>query len=92
MFVKSYERIAYYNNLALNDYMKNEPGDRNVEVYKNNLDEETRLFKDRCIKALVNSSPPLFRKTVPFEDWPTAMLYLNQNRDFVLQLYKGKDV
>jgi hypothetical protein len=90
-FVKSFERITYYNNLALNDYIKSGASERNIEVYKNNLDEEMRLFKSRCVKTLVDSKPALFRKMVSFDDWPTAMLYLNENRDFVLQLYKGKD-
>tara|TARA_Y100000310_G_C20293571_1_gene628322 strand:+ start:37 stop:447 length:411 start_codon:yes stop_codon:yes gene_type:complete len=90
MFVKSFERIVYYNNLALNDYIKRETNERNIEVFKKKLDEEVELFKERCIIALLKSRPPIFRKTTPYDDWPSAMMYLNTNRDFVLELFKGE--
>ena len=90
MFVKSFEKIVYYNNLALNDYIKRETNERNIEVFKKKLDEEVELFKNRCISALLKSRPPIFKKTTPYYDWPTAMMYLNANRDFVLELFKGE--
>ena len=40
MFVQSFEKIIYYNNLTLNDYIKRETNERNMEVFKRNLDEE----------------------------------------------------
>jgi hypothetical protein len=91
MFVKSFERITYYNNLALNDYIQSGANERNVEVYKNNLDEEAELFKTRCVGILIESHPDIFKNVISFDDWASAMYYLNSNRDFVLQLFKGKD-
>ena len=90
VFVKSFERLVYYNTLSLRDYMKHDPSERNAEVYKNKLEEELELFKKRCINTLVQSTPTLFRSTAPFEDWTGAMIYLNENRDFVLQFMRKK--
>lgn len=89
MFVQSFEKIIYYNNLTLNDYIKRETNERNIEVFKRNLDQEVDLFKKRCVSALVKARPSIFRDVAPYHDWPSAMLYLNSNRDFVLKLFKG---
>jgi len=92
MFVKSFERIAYYNTLAINDYIKTGASERNVEVYKKNLQEESELFKNRCMKTLVEARPDVFRSVVKFNTWTEAMIFLNENRDFVIRLYKGKGI
>tara|TARA_B100001123_G_scaffold74689_1_gene84113 strand:+ start:8339 stop:8755 length:417 start_codon:yes stop_codon:yes gene_type:complete len=89
LFVKSFEKIIYYNNLTLNDYIKREDNERNIEVFKRNLDQEVELFKKRCISTLVEARPSIFRNVTPYHDWPSAMMYLNTNRDFVLELFKG---
>ena len=89
MFVKSFEKIIYYNNLTLNDYIKRETNERNIEVFKENLDQEVELFKKRCISTLLEARPTLFRNIATYHDWNTAMAYLNLNRDFVVELFKG---
>jgi len=88
LFVKSFEKITYYNNLALNDYIKKGETERNIAVFKNNLNQEVVLFKRRCIGVLLENNPKIFRKVVPYDDWPTAMIYLNTHREFVLKLFK----
>ena len=88
MFVKSFEKITYYNQLAFNDYTKKERSERNIAVFKNNLDEEVLLFKRKCINVLLGATPKIFRKVVPYDDWTTAMVYLNIHREFVLKLFK----
>jgi|TARA_R110000824_G_scaffold108504_1_gene255574 hypothetical protein len=89
LIVQSLEKIIYYNNLTLNDYIKREPSERNLEVFKENLDQEVDLFKKRCISTLLKARPGIFRDVVPYHDWRSAMLYLNSNRDLVLELFKG---
>ena len=91
LFVKSFERLVYYNTLSLHDYMKNDPSERNVEVYRQKLEEEMELFKSRCVNTLVSSTPSIFRTTAPFRNWTEAMVYLNENRDFVLQLMRENE-
>ena len=92
MFIKSFERVNYYNTLAINDYIKSGASERNIEVYKNNLQKEMELFKNRCIKTLVDSRPDAFNGVVKFETWPEAMLFVNENRDFIIRLFKGKGI
>jgi len=89
LFVKSFEKIIYYNNLTLNDYIKREANERNIEVFKRNLDQEVDLFKKRCISTLLKARPSIFRNVAPYHDWPSAMMYLNSNKDLVLELFKG---
>jgi hypothetical protein len=89
LLVQNFEKIIYYNNLTLNDYIKRETNERNIEVFKRNLDQEVGVFKKRCISALLKARPGIFRNVAPYDDWPSAMLYLNSNRDFVLELFKG---
>ena len=91
MFVKSFEKIVYYNNLTLNDYIQREDNERNIEVFKQNLDQEVELFKRRCISTLIKARPKIFKNVAMYHDWPTAMLYLNTNRDFVLKLFKEEN-
>ena len=92
MFVKSFEKITYYNNLALNDYIKKGESERNISVFKANLEQEVSLFKRRSISVLLENNPKIFRNVVPYDDWPTAMVYLNIHRDFVLKLFKEEQI
>ena len=58
----------HLNNLALNDYIQSGANERNVETYKNNLDEEVELFKTRCVKILIESHPDIFKNVINLSD------------------------
>ena len=91
MFVKSFERLVYYNNLALADYVNRGESERNIEIFQSKLDDELSLFKDRCVGTLLETTPSLFRQSADFEDWTSAMVYLHANRQFVLELINDKE-
>tara|TARA_R110000824_G_scaffold70902_3_gene181768 strand:+ start:7734 stop:8135 length:402 start_codon:yes stop_codon:yes gene_type:complete len=85
VFMKCYERIVYYNNLALNDYIKTGASEMNIAKYTENMEEEIRIFKKRSISILLSSHPQVFRNILDYEDWPTAMVFMNSHKDIILR-------
>ena len=83
--MKCYERIVYYNNLALNDYIKTGASEMNIAKYTENMEEEIRIFKKRSISILLSSHPQVFRNILDYEDWPTAMVFMNSHKDIILR-------
>lgn len=85
VFMKCYERIVYYNNLALNDYIKTGASESNIAKYRENMEEEVRIFKSRSIKILLSSHPKIFKDILEYDDWPTAMVFMNTHKDIILR-------
>ena len=52
------------------------------------FEEETRTFKKSVIRSLLAVTPEVFRETVGFHDWPSAMLYLQEHRAEALNFWR----
>ncbi len=54
------------------------------DVYKkveNENKDNVTLFKERSIATIISLHPEYFRNIIEFEDWNTAMLFLQKNKE-----------
>jgi len=56
------------------------PGSELYEKVKQKDREEVKQFKETTILAIIAAHPEIFRTLVSFDDWNTAMNYLQENR------------
>ena len=85
MFIKSIQEYAYVGAKKLGTLEKCGvlPNDR---IYKNAelVHEETiNAFKNRSVASLIALHPPILKPMLEFDDWDTAMQYLEKNKKIV---------
>ena len=63
----------------------------NTKLSKSEVDfeNEIKTLKDNSIAYLLQMHPRYYREALKFEDWPTSMAYLNENKDAVFKFWNG---
>tara|TARA_R110000787_G_scaffold124969_2_gene236048 strand:- start:535 stop:753 length:219 start_codon:yes stop_codon:yes gene_type:complete len=58
--------------------------DRNIEAFVLNFEDEVKLYKDKAIREIVTMHPKIFQDVIDYNDWPSAMLFLNsEGREYI---------
>jgi len=57
------------------------PSDDVYRKVQNENKDNVTLFKERSIATIISLHPEYFRNVVEFEDWGTAMLFLQRNKE-----------
>jgi|TARA_R100001163_G_scaffold62889_1_gene54129 hypothetical protein len=71
---------------------ENNESEKNIRDTRRSFNVEIMDFKEKAVKEILDLHPKFYNSLVDFDDWRTAMLYLEKNRDFLLKLLKqGKD-
>lgn len=67
---------------TLNEKAKIDSGEteHNINAIKHINEREIAYFKDRAIKKIVSAHPSFFKPLLDFDDWDTAMAFLEKNR------------
>jgi len=55
--------------------------DHNVTAFSYLMEEEVRHFKEKSIEGLVALHPDFFKQLLEFQDWKTAMQFLESNKE-----------
>lgn len=64
--------------------LKTEKDSIQISSFEQIFDEDMRLLKARSIDTLLHCHPTFFRTMVQFDDWTTAMKFLQENREAAL--------
>jgi hypothetical protein len=67
---------------TLNEKAKIDSGEteHNINALKCINEREIAYFKDRAIKKIINAHPSFFKPLLDFNDWDSAMEFLEANR------------
>ena len=85
IFSKSLEHFAYAKNTRLHIMKQNDESDHNINAFIKTFDQEVDAFKFKGIKAIVNYHSSHFKDLLEFDDWKTAMKYLDDNKEIVFK-------
>lgn len=91
LLTRALESFEQSRHMFLNDLKKSDISERNLEIYENNLEEEIEMFKDKSISKLLEIHPEFFKQIIPYNDWDSAMKYLETNKNVVLTAYLHKN-
>ena len=85
IFSKSLEHFAYAKSTRLQIMKQNEETEHNVKAFSRRFDQETETFKTKGIKTIINYHSSYFKELLEFDDWKTAMDYLDKNKEVIFK-------
>tara|TARA_R100000808_G_scaffold19251_1_gene41862 strand:- start:545 stop:823 length:279 start_codon:yes stop_codon:yes gene_type:complete len=82
--MKALENMSYARDLVLENMIKTEKSSSQISFFQLKFEEDVRLFKERAIDVLIYCHPPFFKPTLEFDDWRSAMEFLEKNKQTAL--------
>jgi len=90
IYTKALEDIHYAKATTMESMLKNGQSQHNINAFIYRFEEDLARYKRKSVQSIINVHPKMFKEAVPFNDWPTAMHFLNENR-VVLSEFLKKD-
>ena len=84
IITRALENFHYSKQYRLSIMTKNNDSDHNINAFKISFEEELSSFKARSIKRILDAHDGIFKGFAPFEDWDSAMEFLESNKETVL--------
>lgn len=81
MLAKSMEDFYYAKIYRMEKMVESGDSDHNVTAFSYLMEEEVRHFKEKSIEGLVALHPDFFKQLLEFQDWKTAMQFLESNKE-----------
>ena len=83
LLARSMEDFYYAKVCRMEKMVESEETDHNITAFSYRMEEEVDYFKKRAIHDLVELHPEIFKPLLEFEDWPTAMKFLEANKQIM---------
>jgi len=81
LLIRAMEQYAYIRTFGALQLKKGGASENEVESYQLYIDNDIAFFKTKSIDNLVGATPNYFKQVLEFEDWESAMRYLNENKE-----------
>tara|TARA_R110002020_G_scaffold459610_2_gene677681 strand:- start:1158 stop:1436 length:279 start_codon:yes stop_codon:yes gene_type:complete len=89
---RSLENFSYSKYYAMRVLEENGESNHNLSAFKYLHVEELDKYKRRAIEEIVGFHGNIFNEVLDFDDWDTAMKYLETNKkEFIDLMYRSKD-
>ena len=88
MMARALEHFHYAKDYRLFTMEKNNASAQNLRAFRLQSEDEIVFFKTRSIKHIIDAHGSLFEQIVDFNDWKSAMVFLEGNRELVEEFIK----
>ena len=88
VLAKSMENFYYSHTSRLRHMKEHDEDEKQIRDVKRSFNVEISEYKEKAIKELLELHPTFYDSIIDFNDWKTAMKYLNENKQFVLNILK----
>lgn len=79
----------YYSHTARLRYMReSNESEKNIKDVRRSFNAEIGDYKEKAISEMLDLHPPFYSPIVDFDDWKSAMKYLEDNKEYMLNLIK----
>ena len=86
MVVKSAEYMHQSHAARMRQLRELNEDEKNIRDLRRSFNIEISNYKERTIKEILNQHPKFYNPIVEFNNWKTAMKYLEDNKSFVLKI------
>ena len=86
--IKSLEHMSYARELVLESLIKTERNATQISIFEKRYGEDFKHFKTKAIKTLIHAHPPFYLNMLEFDDWASAMTYLQNNKKTALAFWE----
>lgn len=80
ILLKAIENYSYVKTFGANQLRSKEATDNEVKNYELYIDNDIKYFKNNSVKQILRQLPEHFRLTGQFDDWESAMQYLETTK------------
>ena len=88
MLVKSTEHMYHSHTARLRQLKEIEAAQEDIRDLRRSFNAEISNYKEVAIKAILEQHPKFYNSIVEFDNWRSAMQYLEKNKQLVLKLLK----
>lgn len=89
--IKAIEHLSYAREIMREHLLVTEKDALQISSFERSFEDDLSRLKQRSITVLLATHPEFFRSMMKFDDWPTAMKYLEENRDAALSFWSRYD-
>ena len=82
------EHFQYSKTYRLNHMALSDESVHNMEAFEYQIDDDVKYFKDKAIRKMVESHKGFFDELVEFEDWSSAMKFLEENKSAAVAFFR----
>tara|TARA_B100000214_G_scaffold237540_1_gene173698 strand:- start:185 stop:607 length:423 start_codon:yes stop_codon:yes gene_type:complete len=86
VLAKSMENFYHTHTLRMRQMRENNDSDKNIKDARRAFNLELSDYKSKAIQEILDLHPQFYNPLIDFDDWNSAMAYLESNRNYVLQL------
>ena len=87
--IKVMEHLSYAREIMREHMIKSEKNGSQISLFEIRFEEEINQFQERAIDVLLYCHPPFFRQMMEFDDWESAMSFLDENKESALQFWRA---
>jgi hypothetical protein len=86
VLAKSIENFYYSHTTRLRQMREDDESDKNIKDLRRSFNVEISNYKEKAIKEMLDLHPRAYAPIVDFDNWKSAMKYLEDNKQYVLAL------
>ena len=83
LLAKSMEDFYFAKAYRMQKLVESGESDHNISAFSYLMEEEVGHYKKKSIQGLVDLHPAFFQQLLEFEDWRSAMTFLQENKEVV---------
>ena len=68
-----------------------EANEKTKQSFKLRFEEEVERFKKNGVDTIFTITPDIFHETIGFDDWASAMTYLQQHREEAFNFWRTNE-
>lgn len=86
--IKSLENLSYARELVLEHLIRTERASTQISTFEMSFNKDVEHFKTKSIKTIIHAHPEFFKSVLEFDDWASAMKYLETNKKAALAFWR----
>ena len=86
VLARSMENFYYSHTARMRQMRDNNESEKDIKDTRRSFNIEIKNFKDKAIEEILDLHPNFYQPIVDFNNWKSAMKYLEDNKEYVLQL------
>ena len=86
VLAKSMENFYYAHTSQLRKMREDGSSEKDIKDLRRSFNLEISNYKERAIKEILDSHPSFYEPLVHFDNWKSAMKYLNEHSELTHQL------
>lgn len=86
VLARSMENFYYSHTARMRLMRENNENEKDIKDTRRSFNIEIKNFKDKAIEEILDLHPNFYQPIIDFDSWSSAMKYLQDNKEYVLQL------